>query len=185
MEQLEKVEKLREKANVSYEEAKEALEASNWDILDAMVYLEKAGKVNGPKVATYYTTGNESNSNSENFSTASDPDATTFGEILGKFFAWCGKVIKKGCENSFQIERSNEAPILMPVIALVGLIVVLPWITLPLIVIGLFLGFRYSFKGPDLDRKSVNDFMDKASATAETIKDDFKSGSNKDNNEKK
>lgn len=40
MEQLEKVEKLRARANVTYEEAKEALEASNWDLLDAMVYLE-------------------------------------------------------------------------------------------------------------------------------------------------
>ena len=44
MDQLEKVDKLRERANVSYEEAKEALEASNWDLLDAMVYLEKHGK---------------------------------------------------------------------------------------------------------------------------------------------
>ena len=40
MEQLEKVEKLRQRANVSYEEAKEALEASDWDLLDAMVYLD-------------------------------------------------------------------------------------------------------------------------------------------------
>ena len=37
MEQLEKVEKLRERADVSYEEAKEALEDCDWDLLDAMV----------------------------------------------------------------------------------------------------------------------------------------------------
>ena len=48
MEQLEKVEKLRERADVSYEEAKEALEACDWDLLDAMVWLEKRGKVKGP-----------------------------------------------------------------------------------------------------------------------------------------
>ena len=36
MDNFEKVEKLREHANVSYEEAKQALENSNWDILDAM-----------------------------------------------------------------------------------------------------------------------------------------------------
>ena len=34
MDNFEKVEKLREHANVTYEEAKEALENSNWDILD-------------------------------------------------------------------------------------------------------------------------------------------------------
>ena len=44
MDNFEKVEKLREHANVTYEEAKEALENSNWDILDAMIYLEKNGK---------------------------------------------------------------------------------------------------------------------------------------------
>ena len=37
-------------------------------------------------------------------------------------------------------------------------------------------GFKYSFKGPDIDKKSVNDFMDKASDTAESIKEDFKNG---------
>ncbi len=43
MENIEKVEKLRERANVTYEEAKLALEENNWDILDAMVSLEKQG----------------------------------------------------------------------------------------------------------------------------------------------
>ena len=43
MEQLEKVEKLRERADVSYEEAKEALEACDWDLLDAMVYGSHPG----------------------------------------------------------------------------------------------------------------------------------------------
>ena len=45
MDNFEKVEKLREKAGVSYEEAKTALEQCNYDLLDAMIYLEKQGKV--------------------------------------------------------------------------------------------------------------------------------------------
>ena len=45
MDNLEKVDKLRERANVSYEEAKAALEANGWDLLDAMVYLEKADEL--------------------------------------------------------------------------------------------------------------------------------------------
>ena len=40
MDNLEKVEKLREKTGVSYEEAKAALEATNYDVLDAIIYLE-------------------------------------------------------------------------------------------------------------------------------------------------
>lgn len=41
MDNFEKLEKLREHANISYEETKQALENSNWDILDAMIYLEQ------------------------------------------------------------------------------------------------------------------------------------------------
>ncbi|MDY5103377.1 MAG: UBA/TS-N domain protein, partial [Agathobacter sp.] len=41
MDNFEKVEKLKERANVTYEEAKQALEACDWDILEAMIYLEK------------------------------------------------------------------------------------------------------------------------------------------------
>ena len=55
MERLEKVEKIREKTGVSYEEAKNALEACEYDVLDALVYLETLGKINREKLATYST----------------------------------------------------------------------------------------------------------------------------------
>ena len=55
MDNLEKVEKLRERANVTYEEAKAALEENNWDLLDAMVALEKAGKTDSPRQEQYST----------------------------------------------------------------------------------------------------------------------------------
>ena len=45
MTDLEKIEKLCTTANVSAEDAKSALDACDGDILDAMIYLEKIGKV--------------------------------------------------------------------------------------------------------------------------------------------
>ena len=45
MERMDKVEKLREKTGVTYEDAKAALDACGWDMLDAVVYLEKLGKL--------------------------------------------------------------------------------------------------------------------------------------------
>ena len=48
MEMIEKVERLREKAEVTYEEAKAALEQSDGDLLDAMVLLERQGKGRKP-----------------------------------------------------------------------------------------------------------------------------------------
>ena len=46
MDHLEMVEKLRAKANVSYEEARDALEACDWDLLDALLMLESEGRLN-------------------------------------------------------------------------------------------------------------------------------------------
>ena len=53
MDKLEKVEKLREKTGVSYEDAKSALEACDYDVLDAIIYLEKLGKVKSPEMGSF------------------------------------------------------------------------------------------------------------------------------------
>lgn len=45
---LELIEMLRERANVSYEEAKEALEKCNDDVVEALIYLEKQDKIKTP-----------------------------------------------------------------------------------------------------------------------------------------
>ena len=52
---LEQVEKLRTMANVSYDEAKTALDAVNGDLLEAIIYLEKQGKVTAPSGGGYYS----------------------------------------------------------------------------------------------------------------------------------
>ena len=54
-ENIKLIEKLKDKANISYEDAKEALENSDWDILDAVIYLEKKGKVKRPSISAFYT----------------------------------------------------------------------------------------------------------------------------------
>ena len=63
MTNFEMVELLRQKANVSYEEAKAALEAANWDLLDAIVLLEKEGRVADGGAA--YSTGTKREEKSE------------------------------------------------------------------------------------------------------------------------
>ena len=59
MDQMEMVEKLRQKANVSYEEARDALEKSAWDLLDALVYLEGQGKIRQEAQGDRFTTRQE------------------------------------------------------------------------------------------------------------------------------
>jgi hypothetical protein len=44
------------------------------------------------------------------------------------------------------------------------------WVTIPLLIIGLFFGLRYRFVGPDLGRDCVNNAMDSAAKVAEDLK---------------
>lgn len=116
MEQLEKVEKLREKTGVTYEEAKAALEACEWDLLDAIVYLESQGKIKDAGMASY-TTKSES---SEEFKQAAkdyedNSNRVTLGEMVDKFLKWCGKIIKKGCDNYFEVYKDGKIVINAPV----------------------------------------------------------------------
>ena len=55
MERFRLVDKLKDKENISYEEAKTILEENNWDILDSMIYLEEIGRVKKPSVSVFYT----------------------------------------------------------------------------------------------------------------------------------
>ena len=41
MENLEKIDLIRNRMNVSYEEAKAALEATNWDVVEALIKIEQ------------------------------------------------------------------------------------------------------------------------------------------------
>ena len=59
MDNFEKVERLVQKANVSYEDAKKALEEANGDLLDAMIILERQGKVRKPEQPVFTTTYEE------------------------------------------------------------------------------------------------------------------------------
>ncbi|MBQ8334341.1 MAG: hypothetical protein IJX93_11280 [Clostridia bacterium] len=59
MEHIDMMEKLHEKANISLSEAKEVLERADWDMLEALVILEKEGKIQ-PLTTSVSTMENES-----------------------------------------------------------------------------------------------------------------------------
>ena len=45
------------------------------------------------------------------------------------------------------------------------------WVIVPLLVVGLFTGFRYRFSGDELGREGINRAMDKAADAAEKVKE--------------
>lgn len=52
---LELIDELKRRANVSYEEARDALEKTNGDMVEALIYLEKQNKVNEEKESGFFT----------------------------------------------------------------------------------------------------------------------------------
>ena len=171
MEQFEKVEKLSQKANVSYEEAKEALEKNNWDMLDAIVYLEQLGKAEAPNNSSYSTSYEEQPQYLSVPDTIKSQD-TSGHDGASKLKRLIRKLMKKSKENYFYVTRKGEEVVKMPVWAFVLILLFMWEFTLAVMVIALFFGCRYSFVGKD-DLSGINDVMDKAGNFADKVKEEY------------
>jgi len=181
---LEQVEKLKQRANVTYDEAKEALNACGDDLLDALIYLEKQGKVSPPQNGGFYSsrhTGQASQPPGAGAAPAAQPKGESLGDMLGRLWKWTCKMLRLGNSNMFEVSRHGELVMTFPVTVLVVLLIFGFWIVLPLMIAGLFVGFRYRFRGDELDKTRVNSVMDSAAKAADSIKSEIvKPGENSD-----
>lgn len=192
---LDQVEKLRERANVSYEDAKAALEIAHDDLLEAVIYLERQGKIDGPDMNSYNTrTGGvceeDDRPTHPGYRDARPPRrrgrryesdydrgydhyhrrGPTIGQQMHYFWQKLCELVRKTNVNQFEVSRDGRSLISMPVTLLIVSLVFFFWVTLPLLVIALFFGCRYRFIGPDFGKDSINNVMDQAAETAENIK---------------
>ena len=173
MDNLEKVEKLRERANVSYQEAKAALEENNWDLLDAMVALEKAGKTNSPRQEQYSTSYDQQEEYIPVIQKVIEQEerqprpGKTIGGAIRKFFRICR-------DNSFCINHRDSNMIRLPLLAAVVILLFTWKVAIPVMLVALLFGFRYSFEGKD-ELKEANAFMESASNAAESLREGFTS----------
>ena len=118
MTQYEMVEKLSEKMNVTLEEAKAALEAADWNILDAALVLEKA----------------------HDNTAQSEPSQACRNGGMQKI----RDLIARGIHSRFTVRRKDAVVLDLPVIVLIlGLLFAFKASAL-LLIIGLFAGCRYS-----------------------------------------
>lgn len=181
---LEQVEKLREHANISYDEAKAALENSGGDILQAIIDLERQGKIKPPQGGGQYTSGSlavTENPQKEDHSHSSKDhwksqtgEKSAFSRHMGKFFSWMGEVLHKGNVNALVVEKNGSSIMRLPITVLVLLLCFAFWIVVPLLIVGFFFSFRYYFQGPDIKSNKVNDAMDSVADAAEEIKKDMR-----------
>ncbi|MDO4739159.1 MAG: DUF4342 domain-containing protein [Eubacteriales bacterium] len=166
MTHYEMVELLREKANVTYEEAKRALEASDWDLLDAIVLLEREGKTT--RASSSHSTQTPPEQPDEE-----QPQPSPFRENMKKLAGWAAHLLRVGNRNSFVACKGEKVTLELSVTAAVLLLCVSWPLTLILLLVGLFTGYRYSFRGPQLGKESVNSVLNKVNDAAESVKAEF------------
>ena len=166
MDKLEKVEKLRDRANVSYEEAKTALDMSGDDLLEAMLLLERQGKVKQPGQSSYSTRYEEQKEYDRVADKVEEQKkaAPSFKKSVKNVFRTIIDFVK---HTSFNVTRKGKILFTMPswVFALILLCV---WKGLvPVMLVALFFGVRYSFDGDADQTEAANDFLSKAGSFAD------------------
>ena len=166
---LEQVEKLKEVTGVTYNEAKEVLEQTQGDLLEAVLHLERQGKVKRPQndgFAKSTTTPKE-----EPVKAKKQEQSDSFQ----KFIEWVKRVIHLGNINDFVVYKEDATTLSIPLTIFVLLLMFGFWIIFPLVVVGLFFGYRYRFSGPNFKderlNRTVDTIADATIKTGEAVKD--------------
>ena len=180
MNKEELIKNLTDKFMISEEEATNILEMNNWDIIEAGIYLKnKENNTQKEKIDLSKDNGNEDYSNNNYNNTNNDySNTTSFSNLMGKFARFMGDLIEKGNRNYFQFGKEGETPCKLPITAIVILSIIAFWPVGILLIVGLFLGYKYSFFGPNIKGNKVNNFMNKAHNGAQNMKNEFNNGYN-------
>ena len=178
MEEFQIVEKLKNKTNISYEEAKEALEKSNWDILDAIVFLEEKKKIEAPSVSVYFT--NNSNISEEKNHGDEKIEESNIRRSSNGIFEFICDVIDK-CNNTFLVIKKREKLILKLSMTAIILLILFSFGTfLILYIVALFFEIDFSIVSRDIKTDKVNNIFNEISKYAKKIKNLLKKGKKND-----
>ena len=167
MTRLEMVEKIREKTGVTYEEARAALEKANWDMLDAVVEIEKrhpAASAAEPVTAEPAAAAGEASTGKRKTRTAKSGDV---GNKIASVLRWIGALIRRGEGTHLEVTYRDEPVMELSVIILVLLFLINWWIPAILIVAGLFTGYKFRVTAKGAAGRIVNSVSEKASAAAD------------------
>ena len=170
MENYEKAELLARKANVTLEEARQALIENDWDLLDAMVALERKSRA---AAETVYVDGAAGEGEAPRPVSSQKKDEGHMGFKAGmrELLRMVRKLFRMTLDNDFCVTRFGKQVFAVPVLVLIVLLVFCFWVVLPALFIALFFGCRYRFEGRELGKPGVNRAMDKLGDLAEDIKE--------------
>lgn len=165
---LEQIDILRERANVSYQEAKEALELCGGDIVEALAYLEKQDKLKSDCRM-------ENNKHQQEY-------RHEHRHEHGRFLSKMREIIIKGNKIKFIISKKGKALLNIPVTAAVIItIILLP--VFPFVIAGVILllvtGHKFKFERADGECMSVNNLLDNVSTIVTDTTNKFTDKMNK------
>jgi hypothetical protein len=177
MDRFELVEKLVKSTGVSFAEAKKALEASGWDLLDAAVWLEKNGAAE--EKTSHFTTNPEQQEEQRRQQeeerrreerrkeAARNSAASQNTGGRGVFQTVLRKAKEIIMDNELIIcKRSGEVFLEIPIWLFIILLIVAFWPTAIVLVLVFIIGFRFRLHGPDLGSEKVNNILNKAESAA-------------------
>lgn len=168
MKKMEYVEKLREQADLTIEEAKDILERNNWDLLNALVELEQNGKLKSSEK-------HETEKAEEAKTTASQAEPQKATERKNRrrgMKSLCDtlkNLLRISIDNKFVISQGGEelikVPVLVPALCFAGAF----WITVFVLLAGFLFHFKYSFEGKELGNAVINNTVEKACDAANSF----------------
>lgn len=168
---LEQVERLREKANVSYSQAKDALEHTGGDLLEALIWLENSGQARPPENGGVYATHTQAEDQKAlNEAITASRQGESGRPFLERLLDLLGALVRHGLENELVASRNGQPVARIPVLVLLALLVVAFWVAVPLLLAGFIFGCRYSFAGPDLGKEPVNRGVDVVNDWADSLR---------------
>ncbi len=186
MKSYEMVETLSDKAKVTLAEAKEALEKSNWDMLDAAIYLEehkgeRAQKAQGGAGVPHLTSlQKEQNGEYVNPNFGNAPQGgqqgASFSEMFGRACGNAENAVNRGMKSNFIVSKDGRILFQLPLLVFLILTLAFFPTAVTFFIIGLFFDFKYSFGDNAAYNEQFNGFVDKAKSTTAKMKEDFIAG---------
>lgn len=170
MDRLQMAETLRQKAGVNYEEAQAALVQNDWDLLAAFIQLEKEGKIKNTRQETSGNAGKneETQQAKQNETQQSKQSGPHKANWLEQAFNWGKNLVEKGNRNYFTISRDGRRMFDISVTVAVLAALLFHGLTFFVIVVGLIVGYRATFRSEEQVKKDRKDVAD-AEAAAEAI----------------
>lgn len=142
---LDQIDILRERANVSYQDAKDALEKCNYDIVEALIYLEKENKVK----------------------------SKTGGECKNKFISRIKSIIQKGNMTSIVIKKDDNVILSLPLTIFVILAIVATPVVAAALILAIFTNHKIRFEKKTGENIDVNGVINNVTCTVNNVKDKF------------